>query len=158
MEELLRNAPILDVALHRLTVSRVALYMSILEARRSRLSMATSYIVTAVDGLGRADARHHLPSALLTRSWLHFLSGTPAGPESAQSDLDEAWEIADRGPMKLFMADIHLYRARLFHAVKPYPWTSPQDDLDAAEKLINDCGYHRRDEELADAKRAILGG
>lgn len=25
------------------------------------------------------------------------------------------------------------------------------------EKLINDCGYHRRDEELADAKRAILG-
>jgi hypothetical protein len=29
--------------------------------------------------------------------------------------------------------------------------------LEAAEKLINDCGYHRRDEELADAKRAILG-
>jgi hypothetical protein len=28
--------------------------------------------------------------------------------------------------------------------------------LIAAEKLINDCGYHRRDEELADAKRAIL--
>ena len=27
----------------------------------------------------------------------------------------------------------------------------------AAEKLINDCGYHRRDEELADAKKAILG-
>ena len=34
---------------------------------------------------------------------------------------------------------------------------SPQDDLAAAEKLIHDCGYHRRDEELADAKRAILG-
>ena len=63
------------------------------------------------------------------------------------------------------MADIHLYRARLFHAVKPYPWNKnpdgtergPKDDLDAAEKLINECGYHRRDEELADAKRAILG-
>lgn len=38
-----------------------------------------------------------------------------------------------------------------------YPWKSAQDDLAAAEKLINDCGYHRRDEELADAKRAILG-
>lgn len=36
-------------------------------------------------------------------------------------------------------------------------WTSPQADLTAAEKLINDCGYHRRDEELADATRAILG-
>ena len=55
------------------------------------------------------------------------------------------------------MADIHLYRARLFHGVKPYPWTSPQEDLAAAEKLINECGYHRRDEELADAKQAILG-
>jgi len=26
----------------------------------------------------------------------------------------------------------------------------------AAEKLINACGYHRRDQELADAKKAIL--
>jgi hypothetical protein len=47
-------------------------------------------------------------------------------------------------------------RARLFRE-KPYPWNSPQDDLAAAEKLINDCGYHRRDPELADAKKAILG-
>ena len=37
------------------------------------------------------------------------------------------------------------------------PRKSPRDDPVAAEKLINDCGYHRRDEELADAKRAILG-
>jgi len=41
--------------------------------------------------------------------------------------------------------------------MKPYPWESPQEDLAAAERLINQCGYHRRDEELADAKRAILG-
>jgi hypothetical protein len=26
-----------------------------------------------------------------------------------------------------------------------------------AEKLINTCGYHRRDEELADAKQVLLG-
>lgn len=38
-----------------------------------------------------------------------------------------------------------------------YPWESPEADLEAAEKLINDCGYHRRDEELADAKKALLG-
>ena len=24
-------------------------------------------------------------------------------------------------------------------------------------KIINDCGYHSRDEELVDAKKAILG-
>jgi hypothetical protein len=59
--------------------------------------------------------------------------------------------------MKLFQADIHLYRARLFFREPAYPWQSPHDDLAAAEKLINECGYHRRNEELADAKRAILG-
>lgn len=65
--------------------------------------------------------------------------------------------IAERGPVRLHMADIHLYRARLFFREKTYPWKSMQDDLAAAEKLINDCGYHRRDEELTDAKCAILG-
>jgi len=29
-------------------------------------------------------------------------------------------------------------------------------DLAEAARLIKQCGYHRRDEELADAKRAIL--
>jgi hypothetical protein len=79
--------------------------------------------------------------------------------------LDEAWEIAERGPMRLFLADIHLYRARLFGTRsaecgvrnEEYPWESPAADLAAAEKLIDKCGYHRRDEELADAKQAILG-
>ncbi len=63
--------------------------------------------------------------------------------------------------MRLFLADIHLYRARVFGRKagvisgengEKYPWESL-----AAEKLIHACGYHRRDEELADAKRAILG-
>jgi hypothetical protein len=34
---------------------------------------------------------------------------------------------------------------------------SAQRNLAAAEDIIKKCGYHRRDEELADAKRAILG-
>jgi hypothetical protein len=39
-----------------------------------------------------------------------------------------------------------------------WPAKAPSmDDLAAAEKLINKCGYHRRDEELADPKRSILG-
>jgi hypothetical protein len=50
-----------------------------------------------------------------------------------------------------------IYRARLFFREPSYSWKSPQDDLAAAEKLINDCDYYLRDEELADAKQAILG-
>ena len=82
-------------------------------------------------------------------------AGSRTGPESVQSDLDEAWEIAERGPMKLFMADIHLYRARLFFREAQYPWGSPAADLAAARELIEKCGYGRRKEELADAEAAV---
>ena len=68
----------------------------------------------AVAGLRRAGTADHLPRGLLTRAWLRCLTGARTGPDSAQSDLDEAWEIAERGPMPLFLADIHLHRARLF--------------------------------------------
>ena len=36
-----------------------------------------------------------------------------------------------------------------------YPWESPAADLAEAKKLINACGYHRRDEELADAEATL---
>jgi len=55
------------------------------------------------------------------------------------------------------MTDIHLHRARLFFRESQYHWDSPAADLAAAEKLINECGSHRRDDELADAKLVILG-
>ena len=106
----------------------------------------------AVSGLRRASQQQDLPLGLLTRVWLRSLTGPHTGPESAQSDLDEAWEIAERGSMKLFLTDIHLYRARLFFREKPYPWTSPQADLAAARHLIERCGYWRRKAELEDAE------
>jgi hypothetical protein len=153
-----------------LTLGRVALYAAILthpvtqrdvmpaEGRMSGfLAVARDHLRRAVDGLFCTGFQDEIPPCLLSQAWLRFLTGARTGPESAQADLDEAWEIAERGPMRLHMADIHLYRARLFFREKHYPWESPAADLAAAEKLINDCGYHRRDEELADAKRAILG-
>ena len=94
---------------------------------------------------------------------MRALAGVLTGPDSAQEDLDEAWEIAERGSMKLHLADIHLYRARLFcvgqvtNLSHIYPWESPEHDLEEAARLIRECGYHRRDRELADARRAILG-
>jgi hypothetical protein len=155
-----RDQVLLEIALDHLTLGRAALYAAALSsdsATPSSFNLPTSHLDSAVSGLRRAGTQYEIPRALLTRAWLRSLTGAGTGPESAQSDLDEAWEIAERGPMKLFLADIHLYRARLFFREPSYPWQSPQDDLAAAEKLINDCGYHRRDEELADARQAILG-
>jgi tetratricopeptide (TPR) repeat protein len=150
------NHQLLDIALDRLALGRADLYEAIFLSPRSVFEPGRE-LEGAVSGLRLAGQPTIVPLALLTRAWLRFLSGVRTGPESAQADLDEAWEIAERGPMNLLLADIHLHRARLFFREAQYPWESPQADLAAAEKLINECGYHRRDEELADAKRAILG-
>jgi hypothetical protein len=106
------GAPLLDIALDHLTLGRAALYAAILQ--ESPLSNLKSEIEQAVSGLRRAGQQDPLVLGLLTRAWLRFLTAARTGPESAQSDLDEAWEIAQRGPMPLFLADIHLSRARLF--------------------------------------------
>jgi hypothetical protein len=150
-----RNDWLQDIALDHLTLGRAAFFAAILD--HSDFGVPRTELELAVSGLRRAGTAHHIPRGLLTRAWLRALTGTLTGPDSAQADLDEAWEIAERGPMRLFMADIHLYRARLFYRVPAYPWESPAADLAAAEALIKKCGYHRRDEELADAKAAILG-
>ncbi len=144
---------LLDIALDHLTMGRALLFRAILKGTTVGFSMPE--IEKAVDFLRQANQQDELPRGLLTRTWMRFLTGARSGAESAQEDLNEAWEIAERGPMRLHMADIHLYRARLFFREKSYPWESPQTDLAAAEKLINDCGYHRRDEELADAKFVV---
>ena len=144
---------LLDIALNHLSLGRAALYEAILTAADVR--SAWSDVERAVAVLHRAGQQQYLPFGLLTRAWLRHLLGARSGPDSAQADLDEAWDIAERGPMRLHLADIHLHRARLFHAATPYPWDSPQADLAAARKLIEQCGYGRRLEELADAEAAL---
>ena len=168
-----RNHWLLDIALDHLILGRAALYNAILESRSCQrepakptqlptseqsqrgFTTAATELDLAMSGLRRAGAQHHLPRGLLTRAWLRSLTGARTGPESAQSDLDEAWEIAERGPMPLFLADIHLYRARLFFREAKYPWQSPQHDLAEARRLIFKHGYLRRKEELEDAEAAL---
>jgi hypothetical protein len=106
---------------------------------------AFDHATAAVDGLRAAGDVSRLPHGLLTRAWLQRLSGDEAG---CRADLDEAWEIAERGPMPLFQADIQLYRARLFR---------DRAALAEARRLIAKHGYRRRDEELADAEEAAKG-
>ena len=162
-----KNVAILAVAFDHLTLSRASLYKSLLYGLAVSLSVTqSSGIKAAVSGLRRAGQQIYLPLGLLTRSWQRSLFGRKTGQDSAQSDLDEAWEIASRGPMPLFMADIHLHRARLFGRLKDeggkmkdsvYPWESVEHDLSEARRLIEKHGYGRRKEELEDAEAALLG-
>lgn len=155
-----RKLGFLAIAFDHLTLGRVALYIAILDG--STLAPCILPLDHAVDCLHNAGTQDHIPRALLTRAWLRSLEGNHTGPDSAQADLDEAWEIAERGPMPLFMADIHLHRARLFFRTTPYPWHNPdgtprgaKDDLAEARRLIEKHGYWRRKEELEDAERVI---
>jgi hypothetical protein len=138
---------LLDIALDHLTLGRAALLRAVLDhsafrTPQSALDQAAKELAAAVDGLRTAGTQDHIPRGLLTRAWLHAIANNPA---AARADLDEAWQIAARGDMRLFMADIHLHRACL---------SRDKEELKKARDLIEQCGYWRRKEELEDAEAA----
>ena len=178
---------VLDVALDNLTLARATLYAALLRADASGPVHSSSFplptsLSAAVNGLRKAGTTHHVPKGLLTASVCHALSGDSS---RAVEDLNEALQIARRGPMPLYHADVLLTRARLFGSVgpvhtghpagpeteptdttneggaaaggnRPYPWDStPQADLAEARSLIEKHGYLRRLPELEDAERAF---
>jgi len=159
----INNTSLLDMGLDHLTLGRSALYAAQLtDDSSSQYAIACEHIGAAMKLLRLAEVQEFVVSGLLTRTWLRSLEGKHTGSNSAQTDLDEAWEIAERGPMPLFMADIHLHRARLFFRETTYPWSNPdgtprnaKHDLGDARRLIEKHGYLRRMEELEDAERVI---
>ena len=119
----------------------------------------------------------HLPHGLLARAAFRRAIGDWDG---AKRDLDEAKEIAEPGLMRLYWCDCALEGARLALAQRevfaplnglversPPPPVLPDSDeaarlkeearkeLDVARKLIAECGYHRRDEELAELDEVV---
>ncbi len=131
---------LLSVAFDNLTLGRVTLNRSILGNAPLDAHNPASKPRYSFTAAGRCN---HLPRALLVRSWLRAFQGDFV---ASRADLDEAQQIAERGPMRLHLADIHLHRARLFRDRK---------ELQKARALIERCGYHRRDEELRDAEQAL---
>jgi hypothetical protein len=80
-----------------------------------------------------------------------------AGRVKAERHLAEAQRIAERGPMPLYLADVHLHRARLVAGASSPPAAarSPGPQQQAkARTLIDRHQYNRRREELEDAESA----
>ncbi len=160
------------IGLDYLVAAKTVFFGAMLRAQElavesEQFDAAREHLWTAIEALQASGEQEFIARGLLLGSWWRVFA---TDITAARADLDEAWDIAERGPMRLHLADIHLYRARLFFREKEYPWRvgrnlngklvtnrTAADDLAAAEKLIKECGYHRRDEELTDAKRAILG-
>ncbi|WP_158815703.1 toll/interleukin-1 receptor domain-containing protein [Methylocapsa sp. S129] len=133
----------------------------------------------SVAALRASAINANLVGALLARAALLRCIGDWPG---AARDLDEVEEIAEPGPMRLFLCDMALERARLaFARIEAFaPLNGLIDDgppkpvlpdaaeaerlkeeartnLGIARKLITECGYHRRDEELAELEAVLAG-
>jgi hypothetical protein len=132
------------VALEQLTLARAHLYEAILSTKpRLTIPKLSAEIELACAKLHEANSSDYLTKALLTAA---LFAGTLRGQlEETYRLLAETQQIAERGPMPLFLADVHLHRARLFR---------DRAELAKAAKLIRELGYGRRYDELADAEEA----
>jgi tetratricopeptide (TPR) repeat protein len=143
-----RNDWLLDTGLDGLTMTRASLYQAILKRRLGRRSddMQTAWrsLEESMLNLHRSANSEHLPRGLLTRAWMRVLADDALG---ARADLDQAQQIAQRGSMKLHLADVHLNRARLF---------CDKAELIKARALIEECNYWRRQQALQDAEEASV--
>ena len=149
-----QNQWLLDIALDHLTLARVGLIRASLATPLPQPTLDLPHVANAVNGLRAAGRSDYLPRGLLTASLYHFVRGEH---DLAEKHLAEAQQIAARGPMPLFLADIHLTRARLAGRMKEEGGgmkVDPRAELAQAAKLIRDHGYGRRTQELEDAEAA----
>jgi hypothetical protein len=169
----------LDRATLRLTLGRAHFGLALDTASRlpsavaqGDVRAAQTRLSEAVDGLRAINQFDDLPRALLARAAFRRSIGDWAG---AKRDLEEVEEIAEPGPMRLHLCDMALERARLAFAhiaafaplngliddgpPRPEPpgaaeraklAADARENLATARKLIERCGYHRRDIEAAE--------
>jgi hypothetical protein len=139
------NLSLLSIALDDLALTRAHLYRALLSADPAdAIADSQSEVHAALAKLRQANQIDYLPNALLTAAL--YAQGLAEKPDEARRYLAEAQQIAERGPMPLYLAEVHLYRARLFR---------DRSELANARALIEKHGYGRRKEELEDAEVAL---
>jgi tetratricopeptide (TPR) repeat protein len=181
-----RDSWVLAIALDNLSLGRACLALaqqSIISARSAETERdahtSAARLDDAVEGLLASGRNDYFPRALIARAGFRRAVGDWDG---AARDLGEAQEIAEPGPMRLYFCDVALERARLalgqleaFAPLNGLVERSPprpvlpdaneaaalkeeaRKELDIARKLIAECGYHRRDEELAELDAVVAG-
>jgi tetratricopeptide (TPR) repeat protein len=170
-----------DRAIVRLALGRadLGLALSSGDAGRELVSAVGYRLDKAVEGLLAAGTMDQVPRGVLARGAFRRMVGDWDG---AARDLDEVEEIAEPGPMRLFLCDMALERARLsfarneaFAPLHGFTDNSPSElqlpgDIErkrlhdeAAKQLaiagdyVKSCGYNRRDEELAELVAVLRG-
>ena len=142
---------LLSTALDDLTLGRAHLGLALTapqpaatgEDRAAGLAQAAEQLDQAVDGLRRASQEDDLPRGFLARATLRRFCSDFAG---AAADLNEALEIAERGPMRLYECDAHLEWARLCRDQGDL--AEARRHVARARELVNETGYGRREREV----------
>ena len=145
---------ILSEALDNLSLGRAHLLhaQQTSEVPPSEVSQALTYLNRAVDGLRQAGQQFMLPLGLLARAAYYRVTGNL---DKAKKDLDEAFTIASRGGMGLYLADCHLEYARLSKAKNEKQ--KAREHLKIAKEMIEKMGYHRRDKEVEEIEMSLRG-
>jgi hypothetical protein len=125
-------------------------HLSLGRAHDADSTEATKHFSEAVSGLRRVGL-DDLPRGLLARA-AHFRHTREW--DKAQHDLDEVRVLATRCGMRLFLTDYHLEQARLFLA-QGKPSDEARPHYEAAAKLVEETGYHRRDADLAELRSQL---
>jgi hypothetical protein len=177
--------PLGDRALMRLITGRCALGLALVAFRpvvasRDQVRVGHLAIEQAIEGLRASGQSEDIPRGLLARAAFRRSIAEWMG---AARDVDEVEEIAEPGPMKLVLCDMALERARLaFAQIEAFAPLNgmlekdnpPKPEVQSAEEIgklkgeaekqikiagdyIQTCGYHRRDEELAELKEVLAG-
>ncbi|MDX6272042.1 MAG: hypothetical protein QOD28_3265 [Acidobacteriota bacterium] len=140
---------LLGIALDCLTLGRAYL-LQVQKEATGEYGKAADYLKRAVDGLRQAGHLPLLPSGLRARAELYRVKGDFA---LAQTDLDEAMSIAERGGVGLFEADCHLEYARL-HLTRGEKERA-RASWAKAKEMIEHMGYHRRDRDVEEIGREL---
>lgn len=102
----------------------------------NNLQEAGNWLNQAVDNLWLSGQQHHVPRGLIARAnWYRLQKSW----QKARLDLDEAWEISQRGGMKFFDLQLYLEESKL--ALSRRQMKDAKHHLNNLEPLIQDTGF-----------------
>jgi tetratricopeptide (TPR) repeat protein len=114
-------------------------HLSLGRAYPARSAEGAHHLDEAVGFLRRAGQVDALPRALLVRGKPH--------------DIEEAFRIATRSGMRLYLADYHLASVRI--SLASGDRAQARAHFEIAKTLVQETGYHRRDIDLEELRSAI---
>jgi hypothetical protein len=138
----INNKRLLDIALDKLSLGR-AYFLQAQSEGKNDYKQAADYLNAAVAGLRDAGQQDDLPRGLFACAFLYRVQNEFS---RAWDDLVEAYEIAERGSMGLWLADYPLEAARL--CLAEGKTEDAAGHLTDAKRLVAETGYHRRDPEV----------